>query len=157
MQQDGNINIAMQRLEVHLRNLEMIFAGLPANELLQRPAPGKWSKAEILGHLIDSALNNLKRFTEIQFLPQPYTNVPYVQDALVAVNNYQELPLLHLLNLWKSLNQQILYVVANIPPGKLNYEVRTNEKDIKTLGWLITDYVAHMEHHLQQIESGRRS
>ena len=27
----------------------------------------KWSKKEILGHLIDSAINNLQRFTEIQY------------------------------------------------------------------------------------------
>jgi hypothetical protein len=31
-----------------------------------RPAAGKWSAAEILGHLIDSAINNYCRFVEAQ-------------------------------------------------------------------------------------------
>ena len=32
-------------------------------EMTQRPAPNKWSKREILGHLVDSALHNWQRFT----------------------------------------------------------------------------------------------
>jgi len=36
-------------------------------ELSYKPNPEKWSKKEILGHLVDSGVNNLKRFTEIQF------------------------------------------------------------------------------------------
>ncbi len=29
-----------------------------------KPRPGKWSKKEILGHLIDSACNNQQKFVE---------------------------------------------------------------------------------------------
>src|SRR5438128_10715758 len=32
-----------------------------------RPAPGKWSAKETLGHLIDSAANNHQRFVRVQF------------------------------------------------------------------------------------------
>jgi hypothetical protein len=32
----------------------------------RRPAPGKWSIKEIVGHLIDSASNNHRRFVEAQ-------------------------------------------------------------------------------------------
>ena len=32
-----------------------------------RPAPGKWSRKEILGHLIDSAANNHQRFVHAAF------------------------------------------------------------------------------------------
>src|SRR5262249_11867168 len=31
-----------------------------------RPRPGKWSKKEIIGHLIDSAANNHQRFIRLQ-------------------------------------------------------------------------------------------
>ena len=75
-------------------------------------------------------------------------------DELVNVNHYQDLPLEHLLVLWKSLNQQIIYVVKHIPAQSLNYPVdpKYDNKEMKTLGWIICDYVAHMEHHLQQIK-----
>ncbi|WP_276500940.1 DinB family protein [Terrimonas pollutisoli] len=153
--EETNIGEAMNRLSHHIEGMESIYATFSPEQLLQKPAPGKWSKQEILGHLVDSAINNLKRFTEIQFLPQPYQVVSYRQNELVAVNAYQQLPLQHLLELWKALNQQIIYVVQNIPAEKLNYAVdpQYDNKELKTLGWIICDYVAHLEHHLAQIKA----
>src|SRR5678815_2118831 len=92
-------NAAMQQLEKYIESFPIKLKQFSSEDLLKRPAPGKWSKQEILGHLIDSAINNLKRFTEIQFLPQPYTVISYRQNELVIVNNYQDLPLQQLLDL----------------------------------------------------------
>src|SRR5688500_7064352 len=145
-------NIAMDQLERHIESFPAKLRQLSTTDLLNRPAPGKWSKQEILGHLVDSAINNLRRFTEIQFLSQPYTVVSYQQNDLVAVNNYHDLPLDHLLKLWEVLNQQIVYVVKNIPAEKLEYPVdpQYDNREMKTLAWIICDYVAHMEHHFKQ-------
>ena len=151
----GEIDIpkSMERLEAYINDFPGRLEQFTKQELLERPAEGKWSKQEILGHLVDSAINNLKRFTEIQFEPQPYRIISYKQDMLIAVNNYQELPLEHLLQLWRLLNRQIIYVVKNIPGDKLDFEVdpQYDNKEMKTLGWVICDYVAHMEHHFRQI------
>ena len=146
---------AMQRLSSYLEEIPKAYLQFSSNDLLRKPGPGKWSKKEILGHLIDSALNNLKRFTEIQFLPQPYIVQPYKQDELVAVNNYQQLELEHLLRLWQALNQQILDVVRNIPADKLGYPVHPQygNNELQSLKWIICDYVAHMEHHMKQIQA----
>jgi DinB superfamily len=148
-----NIELALTRLDNHMEGVIAIFRSYSQEELLLKPAPGKWSKQEILGHLIDSAINNLKRFTEIQFLPKPYKVISYRQNELVAINHYQDLPLAHLLDLWETLNQQISYVVKNIPPEKLDYPVdpQYENGEMKSLGWIICDYVAHLEHHLRQI------
>jgi hypothetical protein len=147
-----DIEDAMRRLSGYLQSIPDVFKKFSSEELLHKPSPGKWSKQEILGHLIDSAINNLKRFTEIQFLPQPYIITSYQQDELVNVNHYQQLSLDHLLNLWAALNQQIIYVVKNIPAEKFNYAVNPqyDNNEIKTLGWVICDYTAHMEHHVKQ-------
>ena len=144
---------AMKELEVHIKDFPVKLKELSTEELLKRPAAGKWSKKEILGHLIDSAINNLKRFTEIQFLPQPYTVISYKQRELVIVNDYQNLPLQHLLDLWQALNRQVVLVVKNIPAEKLTYPVdpQYENDELKTLSWIICDYVAHMEHHFRQI------
>ena len=151
---DGiDTNVAMEQLEKHIESFPLKLKQLSNDELLIHPAPDKWSKKEILGHLIDSAINNLKRFTEIQFLPQPYKVINYDQVNLVIVNGYQNLPLDQLLDLWQALNRQIVAVVKNIPAGKLNYPVdpQYENKELKTLGWIISDYVAHMEHHFRQV------
>ena len=148
-----DINEALHRLESYIKTIPAQLKRFSDEELLNKPAPGKWSRQEILGHLVDSAINNLKRFTEIQFLPQPYIVVSYQQNDLVGVNNYQKLPLDHLSRLWEVLNEQIVYVVKNIPLEKLEYPVdpQYENGEMKTLGWIICDYVAHMEHHFKQI------
>ena len=149
----ADTNAAMRQLEKYIDSFPVKLKQYSSEEILKRPAEGKWSKKEILGHLIDSAINNLKRFTEIQFLPQPYNVVSYRQHELVIVNDYQNLPLQHLLDLWQVLNRQIVFVVKAIHTDKLNYPVdpQYENKEIKTLGWIICDYVAHMEHHFKQI------
>jgi hypothetical protein len=146
-----NLQTALLQLEKHIQEVPEQFKQLPAESILKKPAPGKWSKQEILGHLIDSAINNLKRFTDTQYFPQPYTVIRYNQDELVIINRYQQLPLEHLLQLWGVLNKQVLYVARNIPAEKLAYTIITTSGESKTLEWLVIDYVEHMEHHLKQI------
>ena len=150
-----DVAAAMQQLEIHIESFPGKLKQISSEDLLKRPAPGKWSKQELLGHLVDSAINNLKRFTEIQFLPQPYSVISYRQNELVVVNDYQNLPLKHLLDLWQALNRQIVMVVKRIPSDKLIYPVdpQYESKELKTLSWIICDYVAHMEHHFRQIFS----
>ena len=60
----------------------------------------KWSKKEILGHLIDSGINNLQRFTEIQFENKPYRIRNYKQKELVKANDYKKSDIKELLNFW---------------------------------------------------------
>ncbi|MCS3796612.1 DinB family protein [Niastella sp. OAS944] len=146
-----NLQTALLQLEKHIQEVPEHFKQFSTDVLLQKPAPGKWSKQEILGHLIDSAINNLKRFTDTQYFPQPYTVIRYNQDELVVINRYQQLPLAHLLQLWSGLNKQILNIISTIPADKLLYTVITPSGDPKTLEWLAIDYVEHMEHHLKQI------
>ena len=146
-----NLQTALLQLEKHIQEVPEHFKQFSTEVLLQKPAPGKWSKQEILGHLIDSAINNLKRFTDTQYFPQPYTVIRYNQDELVVINRYQQLPLEHLLQLWSILNKQILNIISTIPTEKLPYTVIIPSGDSKTLEWLAIDYVAHMEHHLKQI------
>ncbi len=145
--------LTMKQLDHYIEQLPLLFERLTPAEQQALPAPGKWSKQEILGHLIDSAINNLQRFTEVQFLPQPYIVKAYQQNELVLVNHYAALPAEHLVQLWQSLNRQIIFVVENIPAEKLHYPVNPKyaSNEMKTLAWIIGDYVAHLAHHWKQL------
>lgn len=112
--------------------------------------PEKWSKKEILGHLIDSAINNLKRFTESQFFEEPYLIIPYKQNELVIVNKYQEQTFESLLNLWSAINIQIAIVVSDIDENLKKIIIFNNESK-NDLEFLIQDYIVHLKHHLNQI------
>lgn len=140
------------QLDRFIQNLPFKAGRLSNKEWERKPNPEKWSKKEILGHLIDSALNNLKRFTEIQYQLGTYQVVTYQQDRLVKVNQYQKQHLSHLLRMWTTLNQQISKVWENTDPQLLQTPVLL--PDLKTkhdLEWLMADYVRHLDHHVRQI------
>jgi len=150
--QTQSITDALSRLQQHIADVPTQLSTRTETELTEH-APGKWSRKEILGHLIDSALNNLKRFTDAQFVDGPYQLQGYRQNELVRVNRYQDLPLAHLLMLWQSLNRQIITVAEGVPAETLNKPVLLGQpvSASHTLGWLIADYVAHLEHHLKTL------
>lgn len=151
-QPTGSIADALHRLRNHIGQVPERLNALPEADLTQH-APGKWSRKEILGHLIDSALNNLKRFTDAPLSDGPYVLQGYRQDDLVQINRYQQLPLAHVLTLWSSLNTQVIYVTEALPIDVLSKPIRFSQPDVpdRTLGWLIEDYVAHLEHHLKTL------
>lgn len=147
---------ALHRLRDHIRYVPERLMPLPEIDLT-RKVPDTWSRKEILGHLIDSAINNLKRFTDAQLIEGAYMVQGYDQNKLVVINHYHDLPLGHLLALWSSLNMQIVYVTEAMQ-DKVSIPIRfermghpPTEQSDQTLGWLIEDYVAHLEHHLKKL------
>jgi len=138
------------QLENQLKEATAYYQQCPSTDLLYRRAVGKWSKKEILGHLIDSALHNLQRFTEIQFSEKPYSYNNYMQNELVVANNYQEADLQELLNVWVSLNKRIIHLMKMQTEETLAYQI-INEIKQFDLRFLMTDYVDHMAHHLKAV------
>ena len=121
----------------------------------EKPNPKKWSKKEIVGHLIDSAQNNLRRFIVGQYEPQP-AKIVYDQDFWVASNGYQEMKKEEVIGLWKLMNERICAVLENMPAANYGKESNTGKTEIQlhTLQWLADDYVKHMKHHLNQVIPG---
>ncbi|MFE6170493.1 DinB family protein [Viridibacillus arvi] len=119
-------------------------------DVTKKPAPTKWSKKEILGHLCDSAIMNIERFIKIQYENQPYVLPTYNQNEWVAKQNYQDTPIEEILTLFYVLNKQIIAIINNIPDEKRSYLCDIGNNELKTLDWLIQDYYEHMEHHLKK-------
>ncbi|GGD06264.1 DinB family protein [Hyunsoonleella pacifica] len=145
------MNKTISELELLLSDGLNYIANAPEIEFSKKLSSKKWSKKEILGHLIDSAINNLQRFTEIQFETEPYIIKQYSQDELVKANHYQSADTKELLDLWIALNNRILFVIKNQNEETLNYKVHTNNTTIVDLKFLIKDYVDHLSYHLNQI------
>ena len=110
-----------------------------------KPSPAKWSKKELIGHLIDSAQNNARRFIVAQYEDEPA--IMYNQDKWVAINNYQQWDTKDLVQLWYLLNKQIISVLTNIP-GEVNQRICNTSY---TIEWLAQDYIKHLKHHMHQV------
>ena len=110
-----------------------------------------WSIKEILGHLIDSATNNHHRFVKAQQVEQ-YQIEPYDQPFWVNSQRYNDAPWHELIDLWQLYNQHLARVISYIPDSKQTIPCHMNESDVISFGFLVEDYVHHMEHHLQQIK-----
>ncbi len=115
-----------------------------------RPAPGKWSKKEILGHLIDSAANNHQRFVRLQLTDR--IDLPgYDGDEWVRIQGYQDRAWQEIIDLWKLYNTQLASVIRHVNPDALTHVWHTPDGQDLTLEFIICDYVVHMRHHLDQI------
>ncbi|MNL16679.1 DinB superfamily protein [compost metagenome] len=121
--------------------------------ILEERKHGKWSKKEILGHLIDSAIHNLVRFTEINYVEKPYRHRAYNQIDLVNLNQYQTKEINELTQLWLSLNRQIVRIMKSVEEEALDYKIILSDDSVIDLRFLMTDYVEHLEHHINQIRS----
>jgi len=115
-----------------------------------RRAHDKWSRKEILGHLIDSAANNHQRFIRAQLGGE--IKLPgYEQEAWVHAQDYANEPWDNLVQLWKSYNLHLYHVGTKIPSERLNSICFIGTDEPVTLEFLFTDYVRHVRHHLEQI------
>lgn len=142
----------ISQLTVIVDEYTALFNNIPAGAFEAKPAPGKWSKKEIIGHLIDSAQNNIQRFVRGQYLDKPH--IVYHQDEWVAAQNYQQYSRKDLITLWALLNRHICIILAAMPPAAYNNLVnvgKEEEEKLATLQFLAEDYIAHHLHHIKQI------
>ncbi|HEV3249808.1 MAG TPA: DinB family protein [Puia sp.] len=114
-----------------------------------KPIPRKWSKKEILGHLVDSAQTNIRRFVVAQYEKDPV--IIYKQDNWVSISNYQNYPLKNLIELWVLLNKHICMVLANTDSESAQRKCVTGDQGGHSIEWLADDYNKHLLHHLHQI------
>ena len=124
---------------------------LSEEEWGEKSTPEKWSKKEVLGHLVDSALNNLQRYIRVQFEDEP--RITYAQNDWVKAQNWQEISSEEIMLLWKGVNHQILNIWKNFPQEKLHAILNVSKEEDEFYSFLemTADYLAHFYHHSKQI------
>lgn len=124
--------------------------GITPDAAMERPALGKWSRKEILGHLVDSASNNHQRFVRAQEGAE-MRGPGYAQDHWVAAQGYQGRDWQELIALWEAYNLHLAHVIRAIPAARLATPCIIADREPVTLLYVVQDYLAHLRHHLRQI------
>jgi hypothetical protein len=146
---------AAAELRLMVTTYSTAFTALEELDFSFKPNPQKWSKKEIVGHLIDSAQNNLRRFIVGQYEAAP-PHIVYDQDFWVKANKYQDMTSMDVIVLWMLVNFRICEVLENMPAENYAKQCNTGKgaEQFYSLEWLAADYLKHMKHHINQIIPG---
>ena len=142
------IEKALNRLEYIINLTPKMLTEISEENMSTKPSPTKWSKKEIIGHLIDSATNNHQRFVRGQFENIP--EISYDQNNWNEFSFYNQIESKQIISFWTIYNNQIIEIIKRIPKENLEKQIKIGD-NILTLEFLIIDYVEHLEHHLKQI------
>src|SRR5712675_3369315 len=107
------------RLMQVVEETETRLSAITEPESMTRSGAGKWSRKEILGHLIDSASNNHQRFVRAQ-LQDELRWPSYDQSGCVRVQRFQDARWSDLLGFWAAYNRFLAHVLAGVPAEKRN-------------------------------------
>ncbi len=142
----------IEELEQIVETYSKKIAAISEEEFSAKPQPDKWSKKEVLGHLIDSAHNNARRFIVGQYDAAP-PRIVYDQDQWVSLNNYQQTDGKEIIALWALANKRIVSILKKMPASAYSKQADTGKStpSLHTLEFLAVDYVKHLKHHLNQI------
>lgn len=141
---------SIERLRFLCETIPDLLEQIDEEAFSQKEQINKWSKKEILGHLIDSATNNHQRFVRAQFETNP--EIVYDQTNWNTFSFYQQMDSRNLIKFWLTYNQHLIRLIENMPKESLSRTCLI-AGNFLSLQFLIDDYVVHLEHHLKQITS----
>lgn len=141
----------IQHLETLVAEAELRLRLIPESVWSDKSSVEKWSKKEILGHLIDSAQNNLRRLIVTQ--NERPEKVIYDQDFWVEAQNYQNADIDEIIDLWKLLNRQLIRSFSQLPVEKYHFTIDVGrvENEYLSMTELLIMYTDHLQHHLNQV------
>jgi len=127
----------------------------------QKTSKKNWSRKENLGHLIDSAVNNHRRFV-LMNKKEDMVLDGYNQNLWVASQTYQNRNWLELIQFWQSYNIHLAHIIRNFDDRlfmkpftshnlhKIAFNTLQHDEPA-SISYLANDYVDHMEFHLNRI------
>ncbi|POY37494.1 DinB family protein [Solitalea longa] len=122
---------------------------ISAEDFAIKSNPAKWSKKELLGHLIDSAANNHHRFIRARYEDVP--TIFYDQNKWNELSHYNEMDPKQLIQFWVNYNKHLAFLMNFLSEDDLKRECQTANEQVFSLEFFCTDYVTHLEHHLHQL------
>jgi hypothetical protein len=145
---DGLKMDELKVLDAVLKVVPSRLKEINTEHVARHPAPNKWSPKQELGHLIDSGMNNHQRI--VRGVLEDSLHFPgYDGDYWVGRHSYQERDWHELISVWTAVNQQMLQAGRSAPEEGWSHTCYVGDSSPLKVGFILTDYMAHMLHHLE--------
>jgi len=130
-----------------------LFQQVDETRTTRRVTPGSWCAREMLGHLIDSACNNHRRFVAGQSESMQQFD-GYNQDEWVARQRYDQVPWRDLVALWTAYNRHLAHVMSITPEDAAARTALSPDGSARvSIAFLMADYITHLRHHVAEIRT----
>ncbi len=111
---------------------------------------------QIVGHMIDSASNNIHRVIHLQYRESPLEFPNYAthgnNDRWIAIQNYREESWENMVQLWKYIHLHYFHVIRNINPEKIENKWIADKYEQISLKKMVEDFPRHFNLHISEIE-----
>ena len=133
------------------KKLGRLIARASAAKLRKKPAPGKWSAAEILAHLADSEIVTGWRMRQI--LAAPGTPIQaFDQDAWAAAGHYDKRDARKSLEQFRVARQGNLALLKSLTPEQWKHHGLHAERGVETIEHIAHMMAGHDLNHTAQVE-----
>jgi uncharacterized damage-inducible protein DinB len=120
-------------------------------KLRKRPAPGKWSAAEILAHLADSEIVVGWRMRQI--LGAPGTPIQaFDQDAWAAAGHYEKRDARKSLEQFRVVREANLALLKSLTLEQRKHHGMHSERGVETIEHIVCMMAGHDVNHVAQVE-----
>jgi hypothetical protein len=125
---------------------------LPVEVISDRRNSQNRTIRQILGHLVDSAVNNHHRIVRLQYVNAlEFPDYRQDNDRWIAIQNYQEEDWTQLVSFWKLYNLHMVHIIKYVDKDCLDHTWHDFEGTRETLTTIIEGYLWHLNLHLKEI------
>ena len=145
-----------QELLVLIEKWETKLSALDENIIVMRRNRQNRNIKQIVGHMVDSASNNIHRIVHLQYQTSPFDFPNYStfgnNDRWIAIQDYQSENWENLVQLWKYINLHIIHVINHVNEDKLDNLWIGGKDEFVSLKEMIIDYLPHFKLHIAEIK-----
>ena len=133
------------------KKLERLLKGVPASKLRKRPAPEKWSVAEILAHLADSEI--VRGWRMRQILGAPGTAIQAFDQNVWAISgHYEKRDPRKSLELFRVVREANLALLKSLRPEQWKHHGVHAERGEESIEHIVQMNAGHDINHTKQVE-----
>ena len=131
--------------------LARLIKGVPTAKLKKRPAPDRWSVAEIIAHMADTEIVAGWRIRLI--LGAPGTPIlGFDQDSWAIAGHYSKRDPRQSLEQFRAFREANLSLLKTLKPAQWRYHGVHSERGIETVEHISRMFAGHDVNHILQIE-----